>query len=143
MLCGLFADILFFGLNLREIFISRNWLQEVDEGLVFRCGRDAPLLQFIGVHGLEGARDSRQVLKEPPHNEGGGAVALSGPDVDSAVLEIGDGYGDVFHGHRATLWILMGVGASEFGRCFLSIDKCAPIGCNYAQKTGVSSDARR
>jgi hypothetical protein len=29
-------------------------------------------------------------------------LALGGPDADSAVLEIGDGYGHVFHGHRAT-----------------------------------------
>ena len=84
-----------------NFFISRDRFEEVDEGLVFRGGTDAHLLQFIGVQGLESARYFGQIFKDPTHDEGSGAVALGGPDADSAVLEIGDGYSDVFHGRRA------------------------------------------
>jgi hypothetical protein len=119
--CALFADVLFFGLQMREFFISRDRFQEVDEGLVIRGGTDAHLLQFIGVDGVEGARDFGQVFKDPSHDEGGGAFALSGPDADSAMLEIGDGYGDVFHGHRATGVFDGGWGLSKFCVCFLLI----------------------
>lgn len=63
---------------MRGFFISRHRFEEVDEGLVFRCGTDAHPIQFVEVHGLEGARDFGQVLKEPPHDKGGGAAALGG-----------------------------------------------------------------
>lgn len=76
---------------MRFVFISRDRLEKVDEGLVFRGGTDTHSIQFIAVYGLECARDSGQVLKHPSHDEGGGAVALGCPDADSAVLEIGDG----------------------------------------------------
>ena len=74
-----------------NFFISRDRFEEVDEGLVFWDGKDAPFLQFAGVYGLKGAGDSGQVFKHPSHDEGGGAAALGGPDADPAVLEIGDG----------------------------------------------------
>lgn len=76
---------------MRDFFISRDRLEEFDEGLVFRGGMDAHPIQFIGIDGLESTRDPGQVLKEHPHDERGGAAALGCPDADSAVLEVGDG----------------------------------------------------
>ena len=76
---------------MRGFFISRNRLEEVDEGLIFRSGMDAHDRQVIDGYGMDGARKFGQILNDPSHDRGGRAIPLGGPDVEPAVLKVGDG----------------------------------------------------
>ena len=66
-------------------------LEEVDEGLIFRSGMDAHRREVIDGYGVDGARKFGQILNDPSHDRGGRAIPLGGPDVEPAVLKVGDG----------------------------------------------------